>query len=508
MKSGKTRKAAAPGAPRGRVAQMRPRARAARRRQPPALTRFAAALLQNASDAILLVRPDGAIVDANTRAGDMYGYSREELLRLPVAALRDATTLPALAGQLARARREGIRFETVHRRRDGTTFPVEVGSSAITAGGATYLLSIVRDVSDRHAAVRSERRFQAAFERAGFGILLVDGEGRVRDHNAALAQLLGRAPEALRGAPLVDLYAPADVRRARHGLATLVSGERDGYVEERRYRRADDSEVPVLVRAVALRDGAGRFEGALAIVEDLSEVRALEAQADVSDRLAALGTIAGGLVHELSSPVAAVLSDLGFAVDALARPEVDVGEVRRVLEEARGSVSRVRELLREVRIFARGARPHGDAERVDPERVIRALVTLAGPELRPEARLELAVEPGVPEVRAGAEEVALLVLKLLLNATEAVRGREDRQVAVSVAREGAFVALRVRDHGPVIPPDHLPRVFDASGAAPPGRRGHGLAGCRSLAEGLGGAVRVESGPAEGTVFTVLLPAAN
>lgn len=491
-------------APRGRRGRGR-----ARRPTAPALTRFAATLLQNASDAMLLVEPGGALVDVNARAEEMYGYPRAALLGMPISALRESATLPALASQLEQARSGGVRFETIHRRADGSTFPVEVSSKAIAVRGASYLLSIVRDVTDRHAALRSERKFHAAFERAGFGILLLDAEGRVRDHNGALEALLGRSAASLRGARLRDLTAREDLPRAQRGLEALVRGDRDAYVEERRYVRADGTEVPALLRATALRDEAGRFEAALGIVEDLSVRRTLEAHVDVADRLAALGTMAGGLVHELSSPVAAVLSNVGFAVDALGRPDGDASEARRALMEALESVARVRELLREVRIFSRGARRRGaGGERVDAARVVRSVVALTDAELRPEARVVLELPPELPEVCASPSEVALVLIKLLVNAAEAVRGREDRQVTVSAAVQGERVALRVQDRGPGIAPDDLPRIFDPYFTTRPERRGLGLAVCRGVVEALGGELQVVSTRGEGTVFTVLLPAAG
>jgi PAS domain S-box-containing protein len=104
-------------------------------------------------DVMLFVRRgDGRILEANAAAAKAYGYSRDELLTLTIHDLRAADTKNLTADQLAQAETRGILFETVHRRRDGTTFPVEVSSRGTTIDGARTLISIIRDITERRNA--------------------------------------------------------------------------------------------------------------------------------------------------------------------------------------------------------------------------------------------------------------------------------------------------------------------------------------------------------------------
>jgi PAS domain S-box-containing protein len=104
-------------------------------------------------DIILFIRyHDGQILDANTAALEAYGYSREELLDITIQSLRANHTQNLTTDQMAQADARGILFETVHRRKDGTTFPVEVSSQGATIGGVRSLISIVRDITDRKRA--------------------------------------------------------------------------------------------------------------------------------------------------------------------------------------------------------------------------------------------------------------------------------------------------------------------------------------------------------------------
>lgn len=105
-----------------------------------------------ARDIILFVRLDGRICDANDAAVRAYGYEREELLSKTIFDLRSQETVSQVLPQMAQAEREGILFETVHRRKDGRTFPVEVSSQGVTLGNERVLLSIIRDISERKQA--------------------------------------------------------------------------------------------------------------------------------------------------------------------------------------------------------------------------------------------------------------------------------------------------------------------------------------------------------------------
>ncbi|BDG10129.1 hybrid sensor histidine kinase/response regulator [Anaeromyxobacter paludicola] len=118
------------------------------------------ALLDQVNDIVVVVAEDGAILEANDRALQAYGYAREELVGRPAAALQARPD--DWEPDFARACREGaIRFETRHRRKDGSTFPVEFSSRVFAAGGARILLGVGRDMSERQAAEVERLRLQA-----------------------------------------------------------------------------------------------------------------------------------------------------------------------------------------------------------------------------------------------------------------------------------------------------------------------------------------------------------
>ena len=116
-------------------------------------------LMKSANDIILIMDARWRIVEANDRAVQSYGYTREELLKLPLYELRPAATRSDFAIQSARLETLGqLTFEAVHQRKDGTTFPVEVSARLIAQEGVSYRIGIVRDISERHAHEREIAR--------------------------------------------------------------------------------------------------------------------------------------------------------------------------------------------------------------------------------------------------------------------------------------------------------------------------------------------------------------
>lgn len=111
-----------------------------------------AAMMSRSRDIVLFISQDGRILEANTAAVRAYGYPREQLLQMRIADLREGNTAGDIRRQIARAVGEGLLFETVHRRRDGRSFPVEVDSAGVEVGGERVLVSIVRDLTAARAA--------------------------------------------------------------------------------------------------------------------------------------------------------------------------------------------------------------------------------------------------------------------------------------------------------------------------------------------------------------------
>ena len=126
-------------------------------------------LSEHSRDIMLFVAQDGRIVEANRMAVEAYGYDRGELLGKTIYELRADDTAPLVSDQMGRADAKGLLFETVHRRKDGTTFDVEVSSAGADFGDDRVLLSVIRDITERKRTGEALKRKNRALAVLGRG---------------------------------------------------------------------------------------------------------------------------------------------------------------------------------------------------------------------------------------------------------------------------------------------------------------------------------------------------
>ncbi len=309
-----------------------------RKRAEEVLARYGV-LSRLSRDIILFVTPDGRIVEANHAAAAAYGYAREELLGKHLSELRAPDSLPLLGEQLRRADERGILFETTHRRRDGSTFPVEVSATGADVAGGRLLLSIVRDITERKRAEQELRRSKQLFEGVAEAIpdvlYLYDvREGRVIYANREVWNVLGYTPEdveALGGRLFESLMHPEDLPRVPEHLARLAA-LRDGEVEEFefRMRRADGGYCWLLSRDVVFtRTAEGRVLLTCGVTQDVSVRRQGLKLIQGQNRVLEMLSAGGHLERVLEEVVRVVEGQSGEMVCSLLLLDEDGQTLRR-----------------------------------------------------------------------------------------------------------------------------------------------------------------------------------
>ncbi|NJD22283.1 MAG: PAS domain S-box protein [Melioribacter sp.] len=129
-----------------------------------AMEKHFAYLIKNANDIILLLNEGGKIVEANDRAISAYGYTQDELLELNIKDIRSEETMELITRDMEEVRiKGGVILETMHRRKDGTTFSVEVSSLTIEIENAVYYQSIIRDITERKQAEEKLERLNRLY---------------------------------------------------------------------------------------------------------------------------------------------------------------------------------------------------------------------------------------------------------------------------------------------------------------------------------------------------------
>jgi len=186
-------------------------------------------LSEQTRDIILFMHLDGRIVEANKAAADTYGYARATLQQMRLHELRDPALVALVDGQMAQANAEGLRFETRHRRRDGTIFPVEVSAIGADVGGERLIMSVIRDISEQKAAAQalaaSEAKFSTAFNLSPLILAITTlADGRLIEVNESFVQITGYSRGEALGQTPDELGLWVDPTERQAGLHTLSAG--------------------------------------------------------------------------------------------------------------------------------------------------------------------------------------------------------------------------------------------------------------------------------------------
>jgi PAS domain S-box-containing protein len=232
--------------------------------------------VDNATDAFFLLDEDWTVLDVNRQACDVLGYSREELIgkhKSDFDVSLDDTAIQRLKQRVVAG--EALTFETCHRRKDGTSFPVEVRVSQFEQGGRRFLC-LVRDITERKRADdelrASEERFRSVVDHATDGFFLFDEHQAILDVNKQACESLGYSREEMIGMRPRDFDANLDQASIARIGERVNTGETVTF--ETLHRRKDGTVFPVEVRARQFQDGANRFR--LSLTRDITERKRAE----------------------------------------------------------------------------------------------------------------------------------------------------------------------------------------------------------------------------------------
>jgi PAS domain S-box-containing protein len=392
--------------------------------------------------------------------------------------------------------------------------PVEVN---LLSGAAAALSLALEQRTDNALRVRTEttlRRTQAGvhllLEAFPDPVMVHVGDGVLQSVNPALVHYLGYPDAAqLVGRHVLDLVRPEDRGAAQLHLEQALEGQRSARAVEMPLVRRDGQVVVAdLVTLAVVIDGA---PARVTVARDFTERKRTQAQLMLTDRMASMGLLAAGIAHELNNPLAYVLSNLDYLHATVApRPRPlthdELVECQQVLDDAREGAERMRQIVRQLRVFSRVE--DGKEEPVDVHRVLDSVTQMAASTVR--ARAKLVKQYGqVPPVKGNEGKLFQVFLNLVINAAHAIdegQSESNEIRLITYLEEGDRVVVMVRDTGHGIPPEHLRRIFDpffTTKAAGLGT-GLGLSISDTIVNALGGHISVESSVGAGTTFRVTL----
>ncbi|MCC6994066.1 MAG: PAS domain S-box protein [Deltaproteobacteria bacterium] len=472
-------------------------------------------IAHSARDIILVIAGDGRIVDCNGAAELAYRYPRHRLLELSITDLRAPSTMAIVQGQMLQASAQGILFETEHLRSDGSTFPCEVSSQGGEVDGKRVLVSIIRDISERRAAEialrRSEESFRALIERSPDGVVVVR-EDRVVYANPSVLSALMFEPDAVLGRAPLDLVHPDDRAAAATRIRTLVAGGTTPDTRDLRFLRRDGA--PVLMETQGLHL---TYQGAPALMFLMREVtarRRAEEEVRHSQKMEAIGRLAGGVAHDFNNILTAILGHSELLCGALPAG----GDALRQAEQIQRAATRAAQLTGQLLAFSR-------KQMLQPRvlglaRLIERL-TIMLRRLIPE-HIDLVTDLSAGRelyVRADPSQIEQVLVNLAVNGRDAMPGggtltiRLSPQLSPDAAGAGSgppsiaggFAVLEVSDTGPGMDEATRARAFEPFFSTKGKGTGLGLSIVYGIVTQSGGQVSIESPPGHGASFKMLLP---
>jgi PAS domain S-box-containing protein len=474
-----------------------------------------AGIIGSARDAILTVDGDGRITQFNAAAEQVFRCTAADAVGLPVQVfIPPSPELPTdLFGPLAdKAHLCATWFEQHGVRTDGKTFPLEASISSADVAGRQFRIVIVRDVTERKLAEDRVREQAALIDRATDAILVCDPEDRIRSWNQGAERLYGWTVTESVGKKADQLLfgrqaSPLDQARAE----LIAKGQWSG---ELRQVTKNGKEVVVDSHWTLVRADDGRPRSTLVINTDVTEKKKLEAQFLRVQRMESIGTLAGGIAHDLNNVLVPIL--LGSQLLQTPMAEVQRNEL---LETIRASAERGADLVKQVLLFARGV--EGQRVPVEPSCLVKDLVKLLRSTLPKTIAVQTSFAPENWTIKGDATQLTQVLMNLCVNARDAMPRGGRLSITVANAfldarfpslhgeiQPGPHLLFQVADTGTGMPPEVMDKIFEPFFTTKEIGKGTGLglSTVLGIVRSHGGAIDVASTPGKGSLFSVYLPA--
>jgi PAS domain S-box-containing protein len=307
---------------------------------------------------------------------------------------------------------------------------------------------------------------------------------------------------------------PEDREEVKAAVNLTLSDPSFKYNIKHRIRKPDGSERVVRERGKVIFNEDDEAYKMIGTVQDITDIHRMQIDAERlrtelahMERVSTMGVLTASIAHEINQPLAAILSNAQAAVRFLADDRQDLKEVRAALQDIISDDKRAGDIVHSIRNIAGRYDPKREA--LDFNETIREVLSLVKAEaINRGVSISKNFQPGIPPVYGDCIQIQQVVLNLMMNAFEALKGHHlpRPEVMVSTQIDGINgVLLSVSDSGPGIEPDLLSTIFNSFKTNKQEGLGIGLSICRTIADNHNGQLWAENRPEGGSVFFFKLP---
>jgi PAS domain S-box-containing protein len=478
------------------------------------------ALVEQSSDAIYVLQED-RIVLVNRAWERLFGIPTEEATRsdFDYLALIHPESVPTILDRKEK-RKNGqsvsSRYEIKGVTRNRQILDLDVTVADVTWKGRPAIQGIYRDNTDRKQAEKKIREQAALLEHARDAIIVCGLEGHIQYWNKGAEGLYGWSVQEAMGKNCRDLFSDKAMDAAFGAV-----NRTDSWNGEIRQHTKNGAEIIVQSRWTVVYDSDGNRSSILIISTDITEEKKFEDQFLRAQRLESIGTVAGGIAHDLNNVLAPVL----LAVESLIQKKFDEQTQQR-LGTIKSNVKRGADLINQVLMFARGATSKKVLLQVEP--IVMDIEKITKETFPRSIQIETQVGAGPCFVSADPTQLHQILMNLCVNARDAMINRSDGKpdggtLSVTVqnfileessvdlhhhAAPGRYVEFRVSDTGIGMPQDVIGKIFDPFFTTKGEGKGTGLglSTVQGIVKSHNGFISVHSEPGKGTDFKFFLPA--
>ncbi|MFH1075527.1 MAG: PAS domain-containing protein [Pseudomonadota bacterium] len=477
-------------------------------------------------DAVFVLDNDNPphILDCNNAACAMFNYNREEFL--------GKTTLPlhidtdhiirfrkALLEEIKISRRFELK-EFNMKRRDGSIFPTSHSITPLEDASGVWAgwVSVVSDISEQKKQESEAERLAAAISNTMDIVILTDQHGRIEYVNPSFQNITDYKPDEIIGKNIDILesgtYPPKYIQNV---WDTISSGKPWKGRLANKTKNNRILEVESIISPV--KDKTGIITGYVAIERDITKEIELERHIRHTQKMEAIGVMAGGIAHDLNNILSPVILNSEILLQRLSGQDDLLEEVNEILIAS----DRARNLVRQILVFSR-SNAHEERRRVKIRQIVRETLKFLQTSLPRTISIHEDYHSTETEVFANQVELQQIIMNLCINSFHAMREKGgslklglyekqyntgDNTPALDM-NPGKYTRLEVSDTGSGILPEIIDRIFEPFFTTKPKNEGTGLglSVVHGIVKGYGGAITVESIPDKGTTFNVYLPIAK
>lgn len=479
----------------------------------------------------------------NSEAEKMFGWTKEEILDKPYPILPDFL-MDEINYHIKRLNK-GETFcgvETLRQQKDGSLINVSISAASLLNRdgvpiGYVAVLADIRESKETQQALReSETNYRTIFNAATEAIFVIDaGNASILDINFKVCEIYGYTSKEIHAMTFEDLSA---------GYPPYAKQDFLEKIWKTRYEKshmfewlAKDSSGRLFWLEVNMKGAVigGKYK-VLAVCRDISERKATEEKNRKMqerlrqvDKMAAIGTLASGIAHEINNPNNFILTNAQFIMDIW--PDISkvmtlhaeekgdfflgnllfsetVSYIPKVLEGLLEGSHRINSIVAGLKDFARQEKTLLD-QKVDINKVIEAALQMLHNEIRKHTdKFQCILAENLPPVTGSFQQLEQVIINLTMNALQALTSREEGvSISTSYVRSIGEILIKVTDEGVGMPDDVRQAIFDPfyTTKQDSGGTGLGLSICFSIVKEHGGIIECESEPGRGATFFVRLP---